>query len=326
MTKTVTKTVVTKTVLITGASGFLGWYLCQEAQRQGWTVHGTAYRHPIQMPGVTMHRLDLTDFDALRTVMTQVHPDAVIHTAAQARPNLCETEPEAAYHINVTASLNLAGLCSDRTGDKGNDAVAGRGPSIPCVFISTNQVFDGTQALYREDDPVSPINVYGEQKVAAEEGMLARHPGTIICRMPLMFGAAPAPSFLQGFLQRLAQGEPLKLFTDEFRTPVNGTDAAKGILLSLDKGEGRVHLGGAQRLSRYEFGQILVDTLGIDASQITACRQADMKMAAARAPDLAMDSSRAFQLGYAPETVQVALERLAVDGALGYPRKARIVP
>lgn len=313
-----------KKLLITGASGFLGWYLCQEAHRQGWQVHGLYHTHAYPIPNVTLHQINLTDFEQMKGAIAHIQPDAIIHAAAQARPNLCETDSDAAYAINVTASLNLAGLCGD-----GLQKKEGKG-AIPCIFVSTNQVFDGTQAPYRETDPVSPINVYGEQKVTAEAGMLERNPQTLVCRMPLLFGNAPnAPSFLQGFLERLQAGDPLNLFTDEFRTPILGTDAAKGILLGLGAllrpatanapsiiqlNHGRLHLGGAERLSRYDFGQILVDvvgpSLGFDMSCINACRQADVKMAAARAPDLSMDSSSAHQLGYQPIPVQEALQTL----------------
>ncbi|NEQ98968.1 MAG: NAD(P)-dependent oxidoreductase [Cyanothece sp. SIO2G6] len=281
-------------LLVTGASGFLGWHLCQTAHDQGWITHGTYHQHPTTMAGITLHQVDLTNYEDQKEAIAHIQPDAVIHTAAQARPNQCEVEPELAHRINVDASLNLAGLCSDQ--------------AIPFVFISTNQVFDGTQAPYREDDPVSPINKYGEQKIAAEQGVLQRHPAALLCRMALMFGVAPtAPSFLQGFLHHLADGEPLKLFIDEFRTPLSGTDAAQGILLALGQIQGCLHLGGAERLSRYEFGRILTSVMGLDESCLTICRQADVSMAAARAADLTMDSSRAKALGYEPTDVKTAL-------------------
>ena len=286
-----------KTILITGASGFLGWHLCREAQRQGWCVHGTCYRHPVQMPGVVFHAVNLTDAQATQDMLDLVKPNAVIHCAARARPNDCQVDPAGAYSINVTAAVNLAMLCGDR--------------AIAYVFISTEQVFDGLNAPYLESDPVTPINIYGQQKVAAEEGILARHPTALICRMPLLFGTAPtAPSFLQGFLQRLRRGERLTLFVDEFRTPVSGFDAAQGILLGLNQAQGILHLGGRERISRYEFGQKLISIVAMDESMIHPCHQAESKMDAPRAPDLTMDSTRAFGMGYAPDSVMAALKQL----------------
>lgn len=293
-------------LLITGSSGFLGWHLYQVARAQGglnreqiFGTHHTRAPHP---PTWQSTAIDLTDFTALKALFETIQPTAVIHTAAQSKPNLCQTDPIASHAINVTASLNLAGLCADA--------------NIPLVFTSTDLVFDGHAAPYREDDPVHPLSLYGEQKVLAEEGILERHPAAAICRMPLMFGVAPtASSFLQDFFQMCDRRQVLKLFVDEFRTPVNGFDAAKGLLLALETGfQGRLHLGGKERLSRYEFGRVITEVFGLDQSLIQPAHQADVPMPAPRPPDVSMDSSRAFALGYAPQGVRQGLEEVKERG------------
>jgi dTDP-4-dehydrorhamnose reductase len=291
-----------KKLLITGASGFLGWHLC-ELSKPSWEVYGVVRTRSCASNGITLLHLDLTDFQAMRQVFHSVQPDAVIHAAAQANVNLCQTQPNASYAINVTASLNLAGLCSDR--------------DIPCAFTSTDLVFDGKHPPYREIDPVCPINTYGEQKVAAEDGMLRRHIGVVICRMPLMFGAAPtAPSFLQSFLHTLQRGESLKLFTDEYRTPASGKTAATGILIALERAKGLLHLGGRERLSRYEFGQIMAEIFGFPQSQLIPCRQADVPMPAARPADVSLESIPAFGLGYQPRLIREELTALREGGEM----------
>jgi dTDP-4-dehydrorhamnose reductase len=129
--------------------------------------------------------------------------------------------------------------------------------------------------------------------------------------MPLMFGAVPhAQSFIQPFIDRIRTGQVLNLFTDEIRTPVSGTSAAKGILLALEKAKGIIHLGGRDRLSRYEMGLMLVEVLQIQNANLNPCKQSDVPMAAPRAKDVSMDSSLAFSLGYQPEPMQRELERL----------------
>lgn len=286
-----------KRLLLTGASGFLGWYVGQLA-RDRWQVYGAFHRKPFQAEGITPVQVDLTDPAALKQLFHTVRPDAVIHTAAISQPNYCQQHPAESHAVNVTASCIIAELCADA--------------AIPCAFTSSDMVFDGKNPPYREDAPVCPINLYGEQKAAAEVGMLERNPSVAICRMPLMFGAAPtAPSFLQPFLQNLRSGETLRLFTDEFRTPVNGFTAAKGLLLALDKQvNGYIHLGGKERLSRYDFGRLMVEVFGIQGAGIEPCRQADVPMAAPRPPDVSMDSAYAFSLGYQPDGVKAELEAL----------------
>ncbi len=274
-------------LLVTGASGFLGWNLCRIAQAN-WEVYGTYCSRAIAIPGVTLLPLDLTDAWAVAQVFREIQPDAVIHLAAQSQPNRCQNEPEASYRINVTASGYIADRCAEA--------------EIPCVFSSTDLVFDGLNPPYRETDPVSPVNRYGEQKVLAEAEMLSRYPKTAVCRMPLMFGASPttAQSFIQPWIRALQAQEPLQLFVDEFRTPVSATTAASGLLLAVDRVQGILHLGGKERVSRYEFGQLLAEVLQLPQGGLQPCRQQDIQMAAPRPPDVCMDSSKAFGLGYAP--------------------------
>ncbi len=285
-----------KKLLITGASGFLGWHLCSEAQSD-WQVFGVTYTHDIKVSGCSMVSVDLRDFASLKQLMQAIQPDAVIHAAAQARPHVCQAQPQATFSINVEASWLLAALCADQ--------------NIPLLLISTDLVFDGQHPPYSETDAVSPINRYGEQKVMAEQGMVERYPQTLICRMPLMFGVVPhAPSFMQSLIQKLQAGQPLPLFEDEFRTPVSGFDAARGVLMALGKGKGYIHLGGPDRMSRYEFGQHLVNTLGFPISRLQGCLQADVDCSAPRPADVSLDSSLAFSLGYAPQSVAQALSCL----------------
>jgi dTDP-4-dehydrorhamnose reductase len=287
-----------KKLLVTGASGFLGWNLSQQAQAQ-WQVFGTYYSGAIAIPGTTIIKIDLRDFLAVKELLAQIQPDAIIHTAAASKPNFCQTNPEQSYRINVDASLNIARLCAENR--------------IPCVFTSTDLVFDGTKSFYNETDRVSPISHYGEQKVLAERGMLEIYPKTAVCRMPLMFGNVPptAISFIQPFIDKLKKGEELLLFSDEFRTPVSGITAAKGLLLALEKQvSGLLHLGGKERISRYQFGELLAEIMQVSPQNIKPCLQKEVPMAAPRSPDTSLDSSKAFALGYQPLSLKEELTAL----------------
>lgn len=282
-------------LLITGASGFLGWHLCRLAQTS-WRVDGTYHHHPVALPGVTLHPIDLTKTRVVQDCLQTLAPDAVIHTAALSQPNRCEQQPDLSYAVNVEATRILAQFCGDR--------------QIPFVFTSTDQVFNGEAAPYRESDPPQPINRYGRHKAEAEQIIQTVHPQAVICRLPLLYGP-PTPTaecFLQGFMRTLESGQPLQLFMDEFRTPVYVEDAAQGLLLALAKGSGLLHLGGVERLNRYEFGLRMADCLGLDKTLIMPSRRADVPMAAARPADVCSDSRRAYALGYRPRSVAVGLE------------------
>jgi len=284
-------------LLVTGASGFLGWHLCRLSLGK-WQVHGTYHRHPVHLAGATLHAIDLTQRSAVLAWLDQLQPDAIIHTAALSKPNQCELNPDLSHSINVGATQTLAEFCGQR--------------QIPFVFTSTEQVFDGQSAPYRETDPPHPVNVYGRHKVEAERLIQSIHPWAVICRMPLMYGP-PGPiaeSFVQGFIRTLSDARPLSLFVDEYRTPAYGDDAAAGLLLALEKGSGILHLGGPERMSRYEFGLLLAQVFDLDPTLIAACRQADVPMAALRPGDLSCRNQRAVALGYLPRTIRAGLTHM----------------
>ena len=243
-------------------------------------------------------QINLLDWQELKHLFQTIQPDAVVHLAAQANLNRCQDDPKTSQQLNVTLAGEIAQLCADR--------------AIPLAFSSTDQVFDGLQPPYPETAPVSPVNVYGEQKAQAEIEVLNRYPEAAVCRMPLMFGAVPptASSFLQPFIQTLRAGQELNLFVDEIRTPVSGTTAAQGLLLALQRVQGLIHLGGKEPISRYEFGKLMVEVLSLPSASIRPCHQRDVKMSAPRPPDVSLDSSRAFALGYAPASIRAELASL----------------
>jgi len=284
-------------LLVTGASGFLGWNICNHAQKD-FEIFGTVFSNPLEINGVNIISLDLTNFKDLKRIFKEVGPDGVIHTAAESRPAFCQTSPAESNKINVKATINLAGLCADR--------------EIPFVFTSTDLVFDGHNAPYRESDPVSPINIYGEQKVIAEENVMDRYSASAVCRMPMMFGlSSPAyPTFFQQTVRALKEGRELTLFTDEFRTPISGYTAARGLLLALKKVQGILHLGSRERISRYDFGRLIAELMGCTMEKIIACKQNDVQLNVPRAADLTLDSTRAFSLGFNPPTLNEELQLL----------------
>jgi dTDP-4-dehydrorhamnose reductase len=180
------------------------------------------------------------------------------------------------------------------------------------LFTSSDLVFDGRHAPYSEEDFPNPINRYGEQKTLAEEKMRTIYPQTIICRLPLMFGEdrPPARSFLQPMLKAAKTGQDLPLFIDEFRTPVSGKVAALGLFLALRQAGGIFHLGGRERISRYEFGLLLIESLGGSHANLIPCLQKNLTMAAPRPADVSLNSEKAFSLGYAPPRLKEALREI----------------
>ena len=286
-----------KRLLITGASGFLGWNICQCA-RSDWKIFGTMYSHSVSIPGVTLVKVDLTVFDDLKTLFRESKPAAVIHTAAISDANFCQEDRFASYKINTEAAINIAGLCGDL--------------DIPCLFISSDLVFDGSNPPYSEEDEPSPLSVYGEHKLMAEIGMKTRCASVVICRVPLMYGASgpTASSFLQPLLRQMKMGIEVNLFIDEFRTPLSGKNAIEGLMIALEKLPDLVHLGGLERISRYEFGKLVMDVFKLPNANLNPCRQREVPMAAPRPRDVSLTNAKAMRMGFRPDPIKVSLERL----------------
>jgi len=193
-----------KKMLITGASGFLGWSLCRKAWKH-WKTIGLCHSHPVMIPGIQVLKTDLTCFQDVKKMFSEVRPDAAIHAAAASQPNFCELFPKESHAVNVKASSEIAGLSSDL--------------SIPFVFISTDLVFDGKTPPYSETSLVNPVNRYGAQKAEAEEKIRQYYPESMICRLPLLYGYSgnTCQNFGVEMVQSLKQGKQLHLFYIEMK-------------------------------------------------------------------------------------------------------------
>ena len=290
-----------KRLLITGASGFLGYHLCRLSGGDEWSPVGTVRREGVVIPGVPLVHGDLTRYDDLTAVFTAVVPDAVVHAAAMSDPNRCQREPEESEKINVRAAVHLAALCAER--------------SIPCVFTSTDLVFGGTKAPYSEEAVPDPVSRYGEQKVRAEEEMRKRCPELIVCRLPLLFGR-PGPwasGILQPMVRMMMEGKAPRLFTDEFRTPLDAAGAVRGILLALRHACRILHLGGPERISRYDFGLLAADVLGGKGIRPEPCLRKDIPMTAPRPQDVSLDNRKALALGFSPTPLRESVGEIVAD-------------
>ena len=168
-------------VLVTGGTGFVGSHSVDAIRAAGHDVR-LLVRDPAKAKRVFASRDlaaddlvvgDVTDAICVERALEGC--DAVVHAAAVSDPDTCQRHPVASGRVNVAAAGEVAACCARR--------------GIPCAFTSSDLVFDGRRAPYREDDPVAPVNRYGEQKAAAEARMAERWPATAICRMPLMIGA-----------------------------------------------------------------------------------------------------------------------------------------
>lgn len=221
--------------IVTGAAGLIGQYLVKTASRWGpqWEVWG-----------LTRADLDLTDHPSVMEVFQKLKPDLVIHCAARSRTKDCEQDPQAARRINVEATAHLARLSRD----------------IPFIFLSSGEVFDGRRGRYREEDLAAPLNVYGKTKVEAEQHVLQNSLHTVV-RIVLTAGTSQHGdrSFVEDMCRGAKAGKSVILYADEFRCPLPAGVIARAVWeLAASRQPGLYHLGGSERLSRWEIGEALL--------------------------------------------------------------------
>jgi dTDP-4-dehydrorhamnose reductase len=221
-------------VWITGAGGLIGHYLLETAAQ---ALPGAS------IVGLTRAELDLADFPAVRREFQRQRPALVIHCAGLSRSPDCQADPGRAYLVNVQATAVLAELAA----------------AIPLVLFSSDLVFDGKAGHYDESAPVNPLSVYGETKVLAEQAVLANPRHTVI-RTSLNGGASPrgGRAFNEELRRAFAEGQTLRLFSDEFRSPIHARVTARAVWeLAARNSPGLYHVAGSQRLSRLEMGRLV---------------------------------------------------------------------
>jgi dTDP-4-dehydrorhamnose reductase len=222
-------------VIVTGTAGLIGQYFVRNAARwaPGWETHG-----------LSRADLDLSDYVAVERTWQFLNPNAVIHCAALSRTKDCEQNPQLARRINVEVTAHLARLCKD----------------IPFIFLSSAEVFDGQQAWYREEDEPNPINFYGKTKLEAER-LVLQNPRHTVVRIVLTAGTSQNGdrSFVEDMCRAAKGGKSVTLYADEYRCPLPAGAIARAIWELVGKDEsGLFHLGGRERLSRWEIGQALL--------------------------------------------------------------------
>ena len=221
-------------VWITGVNGLIGNYLVQTAPQFAprWRVRA-----------LTRDQFDLLDFNAVRREFARDKPQLVIHCAAVSTLAEAQANPNLARRVNVDVTALLTGLAAD----------------IPFILFSSDLVFDGRKGDYTETDAVNPIHLYGETKAAAEQ-IILRNPLHTVVRTSLNGGISRAGN--RGFNEKLRlawqAGQMINLFTDEFRCPIFAGETARAVWeLVNQKRTGLFHVAGAEKLSRWQIGQLL---------------------------------------------------------------------
>src|SRR3954452_19565146 len=196
--------------------------------------------------------LDIADEAAVDRAFAEVQPDVVFNCAAFHNVDVCETEPDQSWAVNVSAVRDLA-----RRGAK-------------LVHLSTNYVFDGRRGEpYGEDDVPRPRSVYALTKLAGEYAALAYGPGALVVRSAGLYGfsgnASKGGNFVQRMIGRARETGALKMVADQYLQPTFTEDLAAALVDAVRRDvSGLLHLTNSGACSWFEFTEAIMENAGIE--------------------------------------------------------------
>jgi len=237
-------------LLVTGGSGFLGRRTAAHFEKLG---------HEVLTP--SHGQLDITQADSVRNWFRENCPEAVIHTAAVSDTGLCQRRPEWSETINVDGCVNLAVACREFGGK--------------LLICSSDQVYSGSRipGPHREDEAVTPNNVYGSQKLRAEQRCLELLPDTVCLRLSWMYSTVSFPGehghFLTALKEALAdETKPLTWPVHDRRGITAAEHVVKNLPAALELPGGVYNFGAENHENTYETVKAVLEALHMEQARM----------------------------------------------------------
>ena len=289
-------------VLITGSTGLLGCALQAQAgaDRQLYGVFHPARALPKALRAA-QRPADVTSAGAMREVFAWAKPDVVIHAAAIGSVDFAEKNRAQTHAVNVGGTTVVAACCKDF--------------GARLIYISSNAVFDGTQPLYSETDPVSPINYYGELKVAAEQIAATCGVPYAIVRPILLYGW-PYPdergNLVTTWVKALREHQRQSVVDNVYSKPLPALACAAAVWEIVNRNcSGTYHVAGADHVSLHQFALAVAAAFELDPALIQAVPDSFFPQLAPRPRDTSFDTSKMERdLGLQPVSLTSGLGQM----------------
>jgi dTDP-4-dehydrorhamnose reductase len=263
--------IIKKRILVIGSNGMLGqrivhFYSSQEnIQLLGCSVE------PASCSDIVDYKsCDMTKRDAIKNIVLDFYPDYIINAAAFTNVDLCETERETAWKINVKGVEYLAE--SSRVID------------AHLIHISTDYVFDGVRGPYDERAKPNPLGYYGRTKLASENVLKISGAYYTVLRTNVLYGIVDnRPDFVRWVITSMKKGTQIRIVTDQINNPTYIDDLVQAVDKALEyKKYGIYNIGGREFISRYDFTLRIADYFKLDKSLITPITTDELKQPAKR--------------------------------------------
>lgn len=265
-------------LLITGISGLLGGNVAY-ILRDKYEITGWYNLHKVFIPGVDSFKVNITDKQSVKKIISGYKPDIILHCASLTDIDYCENNKEETRKVNVDGTKNIASLCSSQ--------------DTKLVYISTDSVYDGKKGNYTEDDPVSPSNYYGLTKYEAEDAIKG-HKNHIIIRTNIFgWNIQNKHSLAEWILYNLQRGCGINGFNDAVFSSIYTIEFARIIDKMFDKDlTGIFNLSSRSSLSKYEFAVLIAETFNKDKALIKPISIDDYPFSAKRGKNLSLDTQK----------------------------------
>jgi len=253
--------------LITGSAGQLGSEFISQ-----FRCIGADYLAPAET------EFNITSRASINAVVGAWRPDVIINCAAYNNVDKAQTERDRAFLGNAEGPRNLAAIATD-VGAK-------------LVHYSTDYVFDGAKktGAYLETDVATPLNIYGESKLAGEKLVLAECPRTLVLRLSWLYGRGPQ-NFISKVLFWAKERDVLKIADDEVSVPTSAARVVDITLRALNGDlTGLYHAVNSGYCSRLEWADAVLKMKGI-RKHIEPAKMKDFNLPARRPGFSAMENN-----------------------------------
>jgi dTDP-4-dehydrorhamnose reductase len=285
-------------IFITGGSGLLGQYLNLELSEKHDIL--TQYQTNVgNCKDFNSVQLSITDQTKLSEIFSSFKPDIVVHTAAVSNAEKADKlSAGVVYEINVNATKKLADLCA-----KNNSKL---------IYLSTDLVYAGYRgSMLKEDAKLIPLSLYAETKLMGEIKIQETFDNYLILREALLvgFGLNHSRNNFHLMYDNLRNGKEVKLFTDQYRSPLALRDSARmiGELIKKNISGEIFNLGGSERLSRYEIGEMICEFNGFDKNLLVQTTMEETGLAY-KVADVSLNTEKLRSAGVQAKNVRESIQ------------------
>lgn len=265
-------------LLVIGKNGQLGWEIMRQCEKGGMDVHG-----------VDLPEFSITEKIQVHELIEKNAPSLVINASAYTLVDRAEEEESQAFAVNAKGPGYLADVC--------------RKAGAPLIHISTDFVFDGRKTTpYQEDDPVSPLGVYGKTKAEGEKRVRERINRHVIIRTSWLYGVH-GRNIVKTVIRLAAEHKRLRFVTDQVGCPTLARDLAEAILIIARKYEtnpdipfGTYHYSGKGETSWHEFAREILsltkERISVPAKEVDPITGDEMPLPAKRPAFSVLDCAK----------------------------------